>query len=130
MAMDLVDSKPVSPETFVKATAYIQQAFGVEYPAEKFSILFDMILDEGWTEARFKDTVKWFLKNKYNQAWSPSDWFQYGAKLYPWRHYREYCHEKNIREIDFQKTLQCYEVDGMLLWRENDGIDLPLKRVA
>lgn len=125
----LVDSPSVTPDTFIKAMAYLQQAYGVEYPKEKFSVLFDLIKDEGWTEERFQRTLKWFLKTKYNQAWTIADWFQWGIKLYPWRHYREHCFKLNIREVDFQKTLQCYVVDGVRLYREDDGQDLPLERI-
>lgn len=127
-AFDLIPSKPVSAEIFIKAAAYLQQAYGIEYPAEKFSILFDLIREESWTEERFNRTVKWFLKTKYNQAWTIADWWQYNVKLYPWQHYRNLCAKNGVREIDFQRSLDCYLVDGVRLYREKDGIELPLER--
>jgi len=57
----------VTPSTFTKAVAYLQQAYGVDYPKEKFSILFDLIVDEGWKEERFTETLKGFLRTNYNK---------------------------------------------------------------
>lgn len=127
-AFAVIDSPQVSTDTFIKAMAYLQQAYGLEYPKEKFAVLFDLIKDEKWTEERFQRTLKWFLKTKYNQAWTIADWWQYNVKLYPWQHYRIHCAKNNIREIDYQKTLDCYLVDGIRLYRESDGLELPLER--
>ena len=127
--LDLIPSERVKPETFVKAKVYLEQAYGVEYPKEKFAILFDMINEEGWSEERLMRTVKWFLKTKYNQAWTIADWFQYGVKLYPFRWMRDYCAKNGIREVDFMKTLDCYLVEGVRLYKMKDGVDLPLEKI-
>lgn len=127
-AFSVVDSPAVSAATFTKAIAYLQQAYGVDYPKEKFSILFDLIMDEGWNDERFSRTLKWFLKTKYNQAWTIADWFQYGVKLYPFSWVRQHCHKNNIREVDFIQTLDVYMVDGIRLYKFRDGISLPLER--
>lgn len=127
-AFDLIPSKQVTAETFIKAAAYLQQAYGVEYPAEKFSILFDLIREENWTEERFNRTVKWFLKTKYNQAWTIADWWQYNVKLYPFSWVRQHCHKNGLREVDFICTLDVYMVDGIRLYKQKDGIELPLGR--
>lgn len=129
-AFSLVNSPVVSPSTFTKAVAYLQQAYGVDYPKEKFSILFDLIVDDGWNEERFNRTLKWFLKTKYNQAWTIADWFQYGVKLYPFRWVREHCHKNGLREIDFIRSLDVYMVDGVRLYKQKDGIDLPLEKIG
>jgi len=128
-AFSLIESPVVTPSTFTKAVAYLQQAYGVDYPKEKFSILFDLIVDEGWNEERFTRTLKWFLKTKYNQAWTIADWFQYGVKLYPFRWVREYCHKNGLREVDFVQTLDVYMVDGVRLYKMKDGIELPLTKL-
>jgi len=129
-AFDLIPSKPVSAETFIKAAAYLQQAYGIEYPAEKFSILFDLVREENWTEERFNRTVKWFLKTKYNQAWTIADWWQYNIRLYPFVWVRESCRKSGQSEIEFIKTLDVYLVDGVRLYKLKDGVDLPLERVV
>lgn len=127
-AFALVESPKVSANTFIKAVAYLQQAFGVDYPKEKFSILFDLIVDEGWNEERFSRTMKWFLKTKYNQAWTVADWFQYNIKLYPFAWVRETCRKSGQSEIEFIKTLDVYLVDGIRLYKVKDGVDLPLQK--
>ena len=128
-ALDLVGSQPMSEESFIKAIAYLQQSYGIDYPKEKFSILFDLIRDEKWTEERFQRTLKWFLKTKYNQAWTVADWFQYNIKVYPFQWVRNYCNKNGIREVDYIKTLDCYLVDGIRVYREKDGAELPLQKV-
>ena len=115
--------------SFAKAIAYLQQAYGIEYPKEKFAILFDLIRDEGWTEERFQRTLKWFLKTKYNQAWTIADWFQYGVKLYPFSWVRQHCQKNGIGEIDFIRTLDVYLIDGIRLYKQKDGTDLPLEKI-
>lgn len=126
--LDLIPSERVKPETFVKAKIYLEQAYGVEYPKEKFAILFDMINEEGWSEDRLMRTLKWFLKTKYNHAWTIADWFQYGVKLYPFGWVRYNCKTNGMRECDFMKTLDCYIVDGVRLFKMKDGVDLPLEK--
>ena len=127
-AFDVIGGPVVTPSSFAKAAAYLQQAYGVEFPKEKFAILFELILDEGWTEERFNRTLKWFLKTKYNQAWTIADWFQWNVKLYPFAWVRQHCHKNGLREVDFIRTLDVYIVDGIRLYKMKDGIDLPLKR--
>ena len=91
-------------------------------------MLFEMIREEKWSEERFQRTLKWFLKTKYNQAWTMSDWFQYGVKLYPFAWVRQHCHKNGLREVDFIRTLDVYMVDGIRLYKQKDGVELPLER--
>lgn len=126
-ALDLIDSVPVTSETFIKAKLILEQNFGIDYPKEKFAILFDMIRDENWSEERFNRTLKWFLKTKYNQSWSVSDWFQYSIKLRTFSWVRMTCNKNGLREVDFIKTLDCYLIDGIRMYKEKDGIEMPFE---
>jgi hypothetical protein len=124
-ALDLIDSNPVSVETFAKAKAILEQVYGVDYPKEKMMILFQLIDEEGWSEERFNRVFKWFLKTKYNQSWTIADWFQYDVKLYPFAWVRQHCHENGLREDVFIRSLDCYNVGGVRMYKMKDGVDLP-----
>lgn len=127
-ALDLIPSHPVKPESIALAKSILEQNYGMTYPKEKFALLFDLIEESGWSEARFQAVFKWFRKNKYNQSWTESDWFQYGVKLFPFQWVRNHCAENNIREVDFIKGLDCYIVEGVRLYKQKDGYDLPIEK--
>lgn len=126
-ALDLIGDT-VSDESLMKASAMLEQNFGKEYPIEKFQMLFQMIRDENWTDERFKRTLKWFLKTKYNQAWTIADWFQYeGVKLYPYAWYLEQVSKLGAKA---NSQIECYELSEnpkIIGYRFADGETLPFK---
>ena len=111
------------------AKILLEQNFGVKYPKETFAILFDMINDEGWSEERFQRTLKWFLKTKYNQAWTISDWFQYGVKLYPVQWMHEQINKMGNPPRAWER-FERYRINGVVAVKLKDGIDLPFERIS
>ena len=115
-ALDLVSSPPIAPETIDKASAILSLNYGVDYTKEKFLTLFTMMEEEGWTEYRFQQTFKWFLKNKPWAAWTIADWFQHGVKVYP----PSWAYGKSRSEYD------AYEIaEGVNVYKPKDGVTLP-----
>jgi hypothetical protein len=128
MAYDIIPSEPMKVETFDRARVFLQQNYGLDYPKEKFAMLFDLIREEGWTEARFQDTFKWFIKTKYNQAWTVSDWFQYGVKLYPIEWMKAEI-SKMGNPPNAWKKFDRYKIGGVFVCKFKDGVELPIEKM-
>lgn len=124
-ALDLIGNK-VSTEDLLKAEELIRLNFGVDYPKEKFQVLWEMILEDGWTDYRLRETVKWFLKTKKFPTWTIADWFDYGVKLYP---YSKYVEEVSKHGSVINKQIEWYRVNGQVLWKWKDGNSLPLQKL-
>jgi hypothetical protein len=118
--------KTVTRDECLKAEALIKMNYGAEYPAEKFLMLWEMILEEKWTAERLTNTVKWFLKNKKFPNWTIADWFDYDVKLY---NYAWYLEQVNKFGKQVNDQIERYKVDGVVLHKYKDGIELPLERV-
>ncbi len=122
-ALDLIGSK-ATPDDFIKAEVLIKTSFGVNYPKEKFSLLWDLILEEGWTKERLNQTVKYFLKNKKFATWTIADWFDYTLKLYPYSWYLDQIHQFGAAA---NKTIERYRIQDKVLYRYYDGNILPFE---
>ena len=115
-ALDLIDSPPATTASLQTAVAVMQANYGTEYAPEKIALLFDMIRDEGWSEARFNRTLKWFLKNKPFPSWTIADWFSFSVKVYP----LEWTYGKSRNEYEG------YELpEGVTVYKPIDGVKLP-----
>jgi hypothetical protein len=121
--LDLIGEKAAGKD-FAQAQAFIEMNYGVEYPKEKLSILFDLIREENWSAERLKATVKWFLKTKKYPNWTVADWFEYGEKLYPYSWYQEQVNN-GVRDED----LQGYRVNGKVWWKLKDNTELPFEKI-
>ncbi len=108
----------------------LEQNFGVSYSPEKIKILFVMLIESGWTQERFQRTLKWFLKTKFNQAWTISDWFGYDVKVYPYSWYLRQVHE-NGREVNAEIEI-VYLPEKKIGYRYIGGDPLPFetKRIS
>ena len=122
-ALDLIGSKASSYE-IMKAEELLKLNYGVDYSKEKFTMLWEMIVEEGWTNERLKATVKWFLKNKKYATWTIADWFEYSVKLYPYSWYLD-----QIQQFggSVNQQIEKYKVNGIVLYRYNDGSRLPFE---
>lgn len=107
----------------VDAEELLKMNFGMDYPAQKFSMLWDMIIEEGWTKERLKSVLKWFLKNKKFPSWTIADWFDYDVKLYPYSWYQQ-----KISEGAKDSDMQGYKINDKVLWCLK-GVDLPFEKV-
>jgi len=126
-ALDLIDSPPVSVDTFKKARAILEASFGKEYSDAKMAVFFDLIRDEAWSEVKFNRTLKWFLKNVPFPEWSIANWFQYAVKLYPYSWYLEQV-VKNGASVN--KQIETYRLpDGVIGFRYADGQELPFEKL-
>lgn len=126
-ALDLIDSPQVDSGTFTKAVAILQSNYGIEYSDEKVALLFDMVREDGWSEERFTKTLRWFLKNKPFPAWTISDWFSYGVKVYPYAWYLEQV-TKFGKAVN--KQIQAFILpDGTRVFRYRDDERLPFEEV-
>lgn len=102
----------------------IEANFGVNASDEKVIMLAEMIVEDGWSEYRLRQTLKWFLKNKKFATWTIADWYDYGVKLYPY----SWCLEKISKGVP-QSDMDGYRVGGQVLWKMKDGIDLPFEKI-
>jgi hypothetical protein len=129
-AYDLIKSGPVKDSSLAFAKEVLEQNFGAPIPNAKWMMLCQRIIEEDWTEARFKKTLNWFLDNKKFPSWTIADWFDYDVKLMPFAWVRQHCIKSGLREIDFIRSLDCYLVEGIRLYKMKDGISLPLERMS
>ena len=127
-AFDLVKSEPVKETSLAFAKEVLEQNFGTPIPNAKWMMLCQRIIEEDWSEERFKRTLNWFIDNKRFPSWVVADWFDYNVKLFPFQWVRQHCHKNGLREVDFIRTLDVYMVDGIRLYKMKDGIELPLER--
>ena len=123
-ALDLIGEKVTTKDTF-KAEEFLKMNYGVDYPTEKFNMLWSMIIEEGWTTERLNKTVKWFLKNKKFPNWTIADWFDYSVKLYPYSWY-----SKKISEGVKAEEMDCYKINGQCFWKLKDGTELPFDKIG
>lgn len=124
-ALDLFGEELIA-EDILKAEEMLKLNFGVEYSQEKFSMLWDMIQEEGWTRERLMWTVKHFLKTKKFPNWTIADWFDYDVKLYPYTWYMQQVNEFGGVVND---QLEIFKINGTFLYRYKDGTDLPFERI-
>jgi hypothetical protein len=98
--------------------------YGVDYPEEKFTMLWQMIIEDKWTSARLTATLKWFLKNKKFPNWTIADWFDYEVRLYPHSWYLKQVHEFGV---GVNKQIEKYRVNGKILYKYQDTTQLPFE---
>jgi hypothetical protein len=126
-ALDLLGERALG-EDFAKVKTMIELSYGVKFETKdktmtKIDVLFDLIAEEGWSKERLQATTKWVLKNKKWGTWTPADWFEYGVKLYPYSWY-----QKQIASGVKHEEMECYLVNGIVLWKMKDGQELPFER--
>ena len=126
-ALDLIGGR-VADDTLTDAKYLIEQNYGTEYSDRKWIMLAQMIVDDGWTEERFKQTFKWFLKNKRFSAWTIADWFDFGVKLYPIEWMKREIAKMGNPEGAWKK-FDRYRVNGVVLCKLKDGVELPLEKI-
>ncbi len=103
----------------------LETNYGTEYGREKMGLLLSTMVDEGWSQYRFQETLKWFLHNKKFPAWTIADWFEFGIKVYPYA----WCLEKVKEGWNWKTDIESYELpDGTVVYKPNDGVTLPFKR--
>jgi len=122
-ALDLI-GEPVQVSDCLKAEEFLKLNYGVDYPEEKFTMLWEMIREEKWTTARLNNTLKWFLKNKTFPNWTIADWFDYDVKLYSYSWYQEQIH-KGVKDSD----IQGYRINEKVLFKLKDNTELPFEKV-
>jgi len=126
-ALELIESPPVSSETFLQVRAMLEANFGKDYSNEKMALLFDMIRDDAWTEERFSRTLKWFLKTKHFRDWTVADWFSYAIKVYPYSWYLE-----QVKKCGQAVNMQIQNLrlsDDTVVFRYRDHEILPFEEV-
>lgn len=122
-ALDLIGDK-ISWSDIEKAEELIKINYGVDYPKEKLTVLWNMIKEENWTNERLQRTVKWFLKTKKFPNWTIADWFEYQIKLYPYGWYKEQI-SKGFTDSD----MQGYKINGRTCWKFKDNDELPFEKI-
>lgn len=123
-ALDFI-GKQLKPIDIMKAEEMLKMNYGIEYPAEKFSMLWEMIKEEHWTDYRLKAIMKWFLKNKRFPNWTIADWFDYGVKLYGYAEYLNKLHTNR----GLNEQIEWYNINGVQCWKYKDGTELPFEKV-
>lgn len=128
-ALDLVGNK-ISKADIVKSEEMIKLNFGINYPPEKFSLLWTLILEEGWTDYRLKETVKYFLKTKKYPNWTIADWFDYSVKLYNYSAYQKelMTNSKLNEQIEWYK-ISIPDNKYIISWKYIDGHNLPFQKL-
>lgn len=123
--LDLIGHK-ITPEDFAKAREMLQTNFGLEFSNEKFELLFRLILEDGWTNERFYQTLKWFLKNHKYPNWTIADWFNFSNKLYP---YSWYLKQPDKFQLEAYIITMPKSESRVILWKYKDGYELPFKKI-
>ena len=120
---DLI-GEPVTKKDLIKAEEFLKMNYGVDYPAEKFVMLWQMIAEEGWTTKRLQSTLKWFLKHKKYPNWTIADWFDYEVKVYPYSWYL-----KQVKEFgkEVNKQIEKYKINGKVFFCYSDTERLPFE---
>jgi hypothetical protein len=118
---------------FIQTIGMMEQNFGIKYPIETTKLLFNMIMDEGWSEQRFVRTAKHFLKNQKYPNWTIADWFNYGIKVYPAMGV-PIPDGSDIYIVDgeFNPNYDNDKIitkDGILVWKPADGQELPFVKI-
>lgn len=111
------------------AKMLVEQNVGTETPKEKWMMLCQMIVEANWSEEKFQRTLKWFLLNKSYPAWTIADWFQYNVKLYPVQWMKNEI-AKMGNPPEAWKKFDRYKVDGVVVCKWKDGVEIPLPTVA
>lgn len=128
-ALQLI-GKPLNAEDIVKAEEMIRMNYGIDYPKEKFAMLWEVIQEEGWTDYRLRETVKWFLKTKKFPNWTIADFFEFGVKLYSHNEYiRQLNENKNLNEEIEWYYVPTGDGEKIMMWKYKDGVELPLEKV-
>ena len=131
--LDLIESKPLGNELFLKMIVMLEQNFGIQYPSGLVSMLREFIYNDGWSEERFVRTAKHFLKNQKYPNWTIADWFNYGIKVYP------------AMGVPMPEDVDVYIIGGefnpnyendriisktgILVWKPVDGQELPFVKI-
>lgn len=110
-ALDLIGER-AGPKDFLECEAVIETNYGVDYDPEKFSMLWSMVKQEGWSAKRLKETVLVFIKNNKYPSWTVADFFEHGCKLYNYTQY--------MKELDKYRGLNeeiiWFTIRGVRLW--------------
>ncbi len=122
-ALDLI-GEPVTASDLLKAEEFIKLNYGIDYQPEKFSLLWEMIIEAKWSKERLNRTLKWFLKTKKYPNWTISDWFEYEIKLFPYAWYLEMIN-KGYKHED----MCAYRINGKSFYKLNDLNELPFERI-
>lgn len=126
-ALNLIGEK-ISFADCLKAEEMLKLNYGVEFPKEKFSMLWQMLVEEGWTKHRLETTIKWLLKNKKYATWTVADFFEYDVKVFPYSWYLEELHKLGGTEASQQ--FEAWKLpDGSVVWKYKDGHTLPFEKV-
>lgn len=125
-ALDFVGEK-IKAEDLAKIVEMVKVSMGRDYDEKKFDLLWSLILEEGWTDVRFRETAKWFLKNKKWHNWTIADWFEYTIRVYS---YSKYLENINIYGKSFNDEIEWYKIDGVPVWKYRDGIKLPFEKIG
>ena len=110
----------VTANDFIEAEALLSMNYGVDYPRQKFMMLWNMLKEDNWTAERLKATVKWFLKHKKFATWVIADWYEYDVKIYPYSWYLE-----QIKNGVRNEEIEMYEYNGVTVFKLKDGTELP-----
>lgn len=122
--LDLIGEK-ITKIDIVKAEEMLKLNFGVSYSKEKFALLWEMILEDGWTDYRLKETLKYFLKTKKYPNWTISDWFDYSCDVY---NYAEYLVKLNENR-QLNEQIEWYLINGVRVWKYKNGFSLPFEPI-
>lgn len=98
--------------------------YGVDYPVEKFSMLWEMIREDRWTSGRLQATLRWFLKNKRFPNWTIADWFDYEVKIYPYSWYLKQVNEFGAK---VNSDIEMYRINGRVYYKYRDESQLPFE---
>ena len=123
--MDFIGD-PISTEDISKSEELLKMNFGKEYRSEFFNMLWGLVKEDGWTNYRLRETIKWVLKNKRWQNLTIADFYDYKLELRPYHEYLEELH----KDRTLNEQIEWYWVEDQKFWKYKDGTNLPLKKVG
>ena len=130
--LDLISDEPKIDENDVKMFAAKAGAiFGIDYFEKdsaanmKIKVLFEMLIEDGWTKKTFqKRCVKFFREERFS-TWTPAHFLaQSRAKLYPYSWYLDEIHKNRSARFEV------YKINGVFLYKFQDGVDIGIKNAV
>lgn len=121
-------SPPIFSDTLESTREILRTAYGAEYSDGKMVMLFGMLTESGWSEERFRRTLKWLLRTKPYPAWTPADWYGHEILMHNYAWYTAQCAARNPT-ITWELAPAMPGRPAVFGYTEA-GVDLPFRNVT
>jgi hypothetical protein len=121
-SLDSSDKKLISMSNneLDKCKVILDQMLSLAYGDQmsmKIDMLFDMAIDEGWTENQIIDAVKYLIKTFPYPDWKIANILGYDKKLYTYSGMMELCKKGRFGN----EFIRCEKNDNIYFWDKQNG---------